>query len=151
MSGADDGKAAVLEDVIRLNNLIEPIVRDHLDQWYWLNWPMREDHGHASAAPVYGYIDEYRDGVLAGWCRLPDSNDVVSVDIVINNAKVMTVPADIYREDLHKLGFGAGTHGFRAILPSVEADATVKVVVAGTEFSLENSGRRLSELGGPAA
>jgi KDO2-lipid IV(A) lauroyltransferase len=38
VSGYDDGKQAVLEDVVRLNDIVEPIVRSHLDQWYWLNW-----------------------------------------------------------------------------------------------------------------
>jgi KDO2-lipid IV(A) lauroyltransferase len=38
ISGYDDRKEAVLDDVVRLNQVVEPIVRAHLDQWYWLGW-----------------------------------------------------------------------------------------------------------------
>src|SRR5262249_40123005 len=36
----DDPAAELLNDVIKLNSVIEPIVRDHLDQWWWLPWPI---------------------------------------------------------------------------------------------------------------
>ena len=98
---------------------------------------------------VYGYIDEYRDGVLTGWCRIPNNDDIVSVDIVVNGTKVITVRADIYREDLYELGFGSGKHGFCAVLPqtTLDTDTRVHAVVAGTDLALENSGRRLADLG----
>lgn len=28
----------LLEDVAQLNSVVEPLVRAHLDQWFWLNW-----------------------------------------------------------------------------------------------------------------
>jgi hypothetical protein len=103
--------------------------------------------------PVYGYVDEYRDGALTGWCRLPKNNDAVSVDIVISGTRVTTVRADIYRQDLYELGFGTGRHGFRAELPltAVDPNASVQAVVTGTGYTLENSGRLLSELSAPSA
>jgi KDO2-lipid IV(A) lauroyltransferase len=30
--------ASLLEDVVQLNNVIEPIVRAHLGEWFWLDW-----------------------------------------------------------------------------------------------------------------
>jgi hypothetical protein len=166
LSGEEHAKAVVLEDVVRLNDLIEPIVRDHLDQWYWLNWHAPgNDYGRANGPAVvpdsgaevgtkgrvYGYIDEYRDGVLTGWCRSPDSDHVLGVDIIIDGARVARVYADIYRQDLHGLGFGTGRHGFRVMLPVVETNSTVQALVTGTNIALENSGRPLADLRRPAA
>lgn len=37
LSPTADPDAALLDDVVRLNGLIEPVVRAHLDQWYFLD------------------------------------------------------------------------------------------------------------------
>lgn len=36
----EDARGALMGDVARMNAVIEPFVRAHLEQWYWLNWPI---------------------------------------------------------------------------------------------------------------
>jgi KDO2-lipid IV(A) lauroyltransferase len=36
LSAAENGQAGLLQNVVQLNAFIEPIIRQHLDQWYWL-------------------------------------------------------------------------------------------------------------------
>lgn len=40
LAKSKDPKASLLDDVTRINAAVEPVVRAHLDQWYWLNWPV---------------------------------------------------------------------------------------------------------------
>lgn len=37
---SDDPGLQLLDDVIALNAVVEPIVKKHLDQWWWLTWPI---------------------------------------------------------------------------------------------------------------
>jgi KDO2-lipid IV(A) lauroyltransferase len=37
---SDDPGARLLEDVVSLNAVVEPIIKDHLDEWWWLTWPI---------------------------------------------------------------------------------------------------------------
>ncbi len=40
LAPSDDPGAHLLDDVIALNAVVEPIIKNHLDQWWWLTWPM---------------------------------------------------------------------------------------------------------------
>lgn len=40
LAPSDDPGARLLEDVILLNSVVEPIIQNHLDQWWWLTWPI---------------------------------------------------------------------------------------------------------------
>jgi len=106
-----------------------------------------------SRGEICGYVEGYRNGVLVGWCRIPGKDEPVSVDIFVDNRKIATVRADVYRTDLHALHYGQGRHGYRAVLPraGLPLDATVRAFIAGTDNELENSGRRLADLTRPMA
>jgi Kdo2-lipid IVA lauroyltransferase/acyltransferase len=38
---SEDPGARLLDDVVQLNSVVEPIVRAHLDQWWWLTWAIK--------------------------------------------------------------------------------------------------------------
>jgi Kdo2-lipid IVA lauroyltransferase/acyltransferase len=40
LAPSEDPGACLLDDVIALNAVVEPIIKDHLDQWWWLTWPI---------------------------------------------------------------------------------------------------------------
>jgi KDO2-lipid IV(A) lauroyltransferase len=38
LAPTDRSSGHLLEDVVQLNGIVEPLVRAHLDQWFWLSW-----------------------------------------------------------------------------------------------------------------
>lgn len=61
--------------------------------------------------------------------------------------RVMTVVANVHREDLLLSGIGNGNHGFFVPVEALSAlpDAVITVHVTGLTFELENSGRALAK------
>ncbi len=66
-----------------------------------------------------GNIDALENRRLSGW--VIDSNDsaaTIEIEVFAGGEKVGEGVADIYREDLHRLGYGDGKHGFTVDLSS---------------------------------
>src|SRR6516165_6754274 len=68
---------------------------------------------NAKVASRYdSWVDVRSTTELSGWATGPNANEPVFVDIAINDTKVATVLASIYRHDLFLLGMGDGRKGF---------------------------------------
>lgn len=59
-----------------------------------------------------GHLDSIREGHVVGWCWQQDQDRPVEVAILANGARIASVTADLFREDLKRAGIGQGTHGF---------------------------------------
>lgn len=65
-----------------------------------------------------GYIDEIKNGVIAGWVKSHDTDEPLVIDILIEGNLVVTaLIADVERPDVGAAGFGQGRYGFKATLP----------------------------------
>jgi hypothetical protein len=100
-----------------------------------------------------GTIERIIDGRLHGWCRLTNSADPVPLEMLVDGALVLSLMADVFRQDLLEAGIGEGGHGFSIALETLRAspEAVVRIRVAGHAVELDNSGRRLREFGSSAA
>jgi hypothetical protein len=96
-----------------------------------------------------GTIDGVREGRLHGWCRLSHSTDPVSLHVLVDERKVLSLLADTFRQDLLEAGIGRGNHGFSIALQALRAqpDAMIRIKVADIGVELDNSGKRLWEFG----
>lgn len=86
-------------------------------------WGAEESFFGTTESPQYwsvGVVDRATHQQIAGWCwdpRHPD--DPVQVEVLDGDAVVLTVTADMYREDLRNSGFGNGRHAFEIPNPGV--------------------------------
>jgi hypothetical protein len=122
------------EMVARLCTLIEPNSRRYIA---------------TARRRVEGLIEGIRSGQLYGWCRLTQSAEPLTVDVLVDERAVMRVLADAFREDLLNAGIGQGRHAFFIDVTSLSArpDSVIRVVVARHGAELPNSGKRLCEFG----
>ena len=106
-----------------------------------------------ATAPGDGYVDEIASHRIAGWAHDPARpDDPLSVDIVVNDECVARLRACIFREDLHRLGYGDGRKGF-AFDPSDylrPGENRVRVAVSGTGQTLPNGERDVLHVTGAA-
>jgi len=96
-----------------------------------------------------GTIDGITEGRLHGWCRLSHSNDPVSLHVLVDEQKVLSLSADTFCQDLLEAGIGQGNHGFSIALQALHAqpDAMIRIKVADIGVELDNSSKRLREFG----
>jgi hypothetical protein len=99
-----------------------------------------------------GTIEGILDARLYGWCRLTHSTDAVALEVFVDDRQVLSLAADVFRQDLLDAGIGQGSHGFFIALDLLGAsqDAVIRIRVADHGVALGNSGKRLREFG-PAA
>ena len=65
-----------------------------------------------------GACERLTSTVVKGWVLKKNDPDCpVIVEVCDGLRKVMELPANMYRRDLQKAGFGTGRHGFRFMLP----------------------------------
>lgn len=94
-----------------------------------------------------GAVEAVNADVVHGWAW--DKNrpeGLIHVDIYDSATKLATVPADIYRQDLHSRGMGNGRHVFGFKLPAALKDGQehwIHVRYAGTEVELPGSPKRV--------
>lgn len=119
----------------RLIHLVEPNRRDYIAQ-------VRRHYG--------GVIDGMSDGYLCGWCCLTAVVEPVALDLFVDDQLVLTLAADLFRQDLLDAGFGTGHHGFAIDLGKLRLrpDSIIRIKVADQGVELDNSGRRLVTYGG---
>jgi hypothetical protein len=95
-----------------------------------------------------GNFDAVKGGVAIGWCAEHGRNDPVTVELLADGAVVTSATADIFRSDLLAAGIGAGRHGFRLDVSSLEGkpDAVLQIRTVGTGYMIFNSGRTLKDM-----
>mgnify|MGYP000671533644 CR=1 FL=1 len=60
-----------------------------------------------------GYIDWVASGFIRGWVYSPDKlNESIDFKLLLDGEELLQSSADLYREDLEKIGFGNGNHGY---------------------------------------
>jgi hypothetical protein len=71
----------------------------------------------------------------------------VELDLFIDTSHVMTFKAGDHRPDLMRAGYGNGNHGFAVDIAhlNLAMDQTVTVRIAGRDFILDGSGKKLGE------
>lgn len=81
---------------------------------------------------IVGYLDFVDgNGVAHGWAY--DASDgfrVLDIDFYVDDQYVVTQRADVFRDDLAKLGYGGGVHGFEVPLASFLSEGGEHVVSA---------------------
>ena len=62
---------------------------------------------------IIGFIEQIDADVVRGWAYCPDATDVhVEIRVSLDDLLIGNAPAYEFREDLQRLGFGKGDHGF---------------------------------------
>jgi hypothetical protein len=110
--------------------------------------PNRASYVAGARRRYEGVIEGVLDGRLYGWCRLTHSTDPVAIEVLVDDASVVTLAADVFRQDLLDAGVGQGSHGFFIPLEVLHAapDGVIRIRVADHGIELHNSGKRLREL-----
>jgi hypothetical protein len=99
-----------------------------------------------------GYHDIANCNSIAGWAWDANRPDYpVSVNIYDGDMLLQTIPADRLRDDLARMGMGAGKHGFR-YSPSEQVmkrirdgrPHSIRVTIAGSEFALRNTPKSIN-------
>ena len=101
----------------------------------------------APIASLEGTLDLATTAEIAGWAwdrKQPDS--IISIDIYDGDAKITTVQADQFREDLQKAKIGNGKHSFSLPTPDSLKDGKshkIRAKLSGTNQELTESPRNL--------
>jgi hypothetical protein len=99
-----------------------------------------------------GVIEGVRGEHLYGWCRLSQSTEPVTLEVLVDDRVVTRLAADSFRQDLLDAGIGKGSHGFFIRLDALRArpESLIRVRVARYGVELDNSGKRLCDFGSAA-
>ncbi|MFL5256724.1 MAG: hypothetical protein ACJ8AI_28290 [Rhodopila sp.] len=94
-----------------------------------------------------GLVEHIVDNVLYGWCHELGSLDPVPLELSSGGREILGFQAAGFRPDLLNAQFGNGNHGFSVDLRQfqLDPDQTLEVRIAGREFILPGSGKRLRE------
>ncbi len=85
-----------------------------------------------------GRIDGWDGHLVRGWARNPDRPDApVCLEVLADGRTVGRTIANLFRDDLHRAGFGSGCHGFLLALPDQPAGASIEVRRAADQATLE--------------
>ena len=97
----------------------------------------------APSPTLEGNLDLASATEIAGWAwDSKQSDSIISVDIYDGDAKIATVPADQFREDLLKSRKGNGKHSFSLPTPASLKDGKshkIRAKVSGTNQELNDS------------
>jgi hypothetical protein len=96
-----------------------------------------------AGADYQGYHDRVDCEFIPGWVRDPRQPEcAVIVEIYADGSRLVTLTADILREDLLEAGKGRGFHAFSYPVPPSIIDGrphTIRVTIAGTQTDLNNT------------
>ncbi|MEE9425933.1 MAG: glycosyltransferase family 2 protein [Methylococcales bacterium] len=89
--------------------------------------------------PIYGHVDNVREGVVNGWAFNSTNNDKkVAIEIICNGKLVGTTIANRYRKDLKELSIGDGYCGFKCLI-DVQSSINGKVTVRANGRTLKKN------------
>ena len=74
-------------------------------------------HADASRPAVAGFVDDVTEAVAWGWAWTPGQAAPLAVELRLGAEVVAETLADTLREDLARLGLGAGRHAFKLAVP----------------------------------
>ena len=102
-----------------------------------------------TAAPTYqGFLDAAGCGIITGWAwNANDPDGVINVDIYDGTTLIATIPANLFREDIHNAGIGNGFHGFSFTTPPSLKNSqnhTIRAKFPCTTIELSGSPRTLN-------
>jgi hypothetical protein len=107
-----------------------------------------------TSAVFEGTLDVADGQQIAGWVwDRSQPNSPLSVDVYDGSAKLATVPANLFRQDLLNFGVGNGNHAFSLPTPASLKDGKTHAIyarVAGTQIELGNSPKSLTVVLPPA-
>jgi hypothetical protein len=114
--------------------------------------PNRQRYIGGARRRYEGLIEGVRGAHLYGWCRLSQSTEPVTLDVLVDDKVLFSLVADTFRQDLLDAGIGNGRHGFFVPIEMLHATpgSVIRVRVARHMIELDNSGKRLSEFGAVA-
>ncbi len=110
--------------------------------------PNRREYLAKARRAFQGSLDGIQDDVLFGWCREVSLVEPIAISLFINEARMATIVADTYREDLASAGIGLGQHAFCIDLRRFDPKPTdvIRIFAQGRSFELINSGKTAQEL-----
>ncbi len=95
-----------------------------------------------------GFFETPTCDIIKGWAWKPaDPNGAINVDIYDGSARILTVPANQFRQDLLNAGKGNGYHAFSVATPASLKDGrvhTLRAKIGGTNIELANNPRTLT-------
>lgn len=104
-----------------------------------------------SARRIYdGYVDCITGTLLVGWAYQRGLGLPLALTVFSDEVPIRRCVADLYRKDLAESGMDDGKHGFVVDLGELglTRDSRITVRVEGRNFTLNNSGATVGELGG---
>ena len=103
---------------------------------------------HAWAFSFEGFHETANCSVISGWAwDSSQPNTPINVDVYSDNVLLVTVPADIFRQDLVDAGKGNGIHGFSFTTPDSLKDGqphSILVRISGSNINLSNSPKTIN-------
>ncbi len=67
---------------------------------------------------ITGFLESVADGTVSGWAFNSDAPDEpVTIEVSVDDRRVLIAEADLYRSDLEAAGMGNGRHHFQVALP----------------------------------
>ena len=73
---------------------------------------------HQEPGPLRGFVDSVAPTSIRGWAQdRSRPEEAVCLDVLVDGARILRLPANRRRGDLIKAGLGSGRHAFEARLP----------------------------------
>jgi GT2 family glycosyltransferase/glycosyltransferase involved in cell wall biosynthesis len=95
---------------------------------------------------INGFLESIADGTISGWAFDSDHPDeAVTVEVSVDDRRVMIAEADQHRTDLEAAGMGDGRHHFNVALPKslVRDGSVISVILSKTGEHIPGSPRTL--------
>jgi hypothetical protein len=109
--------------------------------------PNNANYNRLFHSSCQGDFNGVTDNVVRGWCKSTDSDDPLTVELLVDGSVVARVLANVFRPDLKKAGIGDGSYSFEIELKALPISSdSILVVQTESGWQLPGSGRRLSAL-----
>ena len=106
-----------------------------------------------TTALYQGFLDAAGCGIITGWAwDSSQPNTVISVDIFDGSTSIISIAANLFREDIVNAGIGNGFHGFSFTVPQSLKNGqphNIRALFHGTATELGNSPRVINCTGAP--
>ncbi|HEY4171389.1 MAG TPA: hypothetical protein VGM42_00060 [Rhodopila sp.] len=110
--------------------------------------PNSKVYADGTAVKMVGYLEALRGDILSGWCAYVKFMDPISLDLFLNDTKILTFLAQTHRADVAQAGYGNGDSGFEIDISGFALTPDDRLHVRPTRrplFELHNSGRTVAE------
>jgi hypothetical protein len=110
--------------------------------------PNSKTYADDTTIKMIGYVEVLRENILSGWCAHVNLMDPITLDLFLNDTKLVTFVAQRHRPDIAQAGYGNGDSGFEIDLTGVTLAPDDRLHVRPSQrplFQLHNSGRTVAE------